>query len=111
MYMQLEQLDGDTLMISVTPADVGKPTSKLEKTKVREGSCYWEKPLYETVKFSQDAKTGKFLEKIYHFVVAKVNIALNLCLLYISPNEVNLFHGFLTFCRILQDLVALERFR
>ncbi|XP_076930681.1 uncharacterized protein LOC143595583 [Bidens hawaiensis] len=68
---QLSQLGGDALTISVIPADVGKPTSRLEKVKVRDGSCYWEKPLYETVKFSQDPKTRKFHEKIYHLIVAK----------------------------------------
>ncbi|KAI3691777.1 hypothetical protein L6452_31579 [Arctium lappa] len=68
---QLTELGGDALMISVVPADVGKPTSRLEKAKVQDGSCYWEKPLYETVKFSQDQKTRKFYEKIYYFVVAK----------------------------------------
>lgn len=72
MCMQLPQLGGDALMLSMIPADIGKPTLKLEKVKVRDGSCYWEKPLYETVKFSQDPKTGKFHEKIYHFIVAKV---------------------------------------
>ena len=74
VYMQLAQLGGDALTISVVPADVGKPTSRLEKSKVQDGSCYWEKPLFETVKFSQDQKTGKFYEKIYYFVVAKVQI-------------------------------------
>ncbi|KAI3804314.1 hypothetical protein L1987_25762 [Smallanthus sonchifolius] len=68
---QLPQLGGDALMISMIPADVGKPTVRLEKVKVRDGSCYWEKALYETVKYSQDPKTGKFHEKIYHFIVAK----------------------------------------
>ncbi|KAM0069898.1 putative NT-type C2 domain-containing protein [Helianthus debilis subsp. tardiflorus] len=71
MYMQMALLGGDDLMISLVPADVGKPTSRLEKAKVEDGSCYWEKPLYETVKFSQDPKTGKFHEKIYHFIVTK----------------------------------------
>ncbi|KAI3681945.1 hypothetical protein L2E82_50254 [Cichorium intybus] len=68
---QLTQLEGDALMISVVPADVGKPTSRLEKSKVQDGNCYWEKPLYETVKFSQDQRTGKIHEKIYYFIVAK----------------------------------------
>ncbi|XP_076931598.1 uncharacterized protein LOC143596801 [Bidens hawaiensis] len=68
---QLALLGGDDLIISVVPADVGKPASRLEKAKVQNGSCYWEKPLYETVKLTQDPKTGKFHEKIYHFVVTK----------------------------------------
>ncbi|PWA52022.1 EEIG1/EHBP1 N-terminal domain-containing protein [Artemisia annua] len=68
---QLAQLGGDSLMISIIPADVGKPTSRLDKAKVQHGTCYWEKPIYETVKFSQDPKTGRINEKIYYFVVAK----------------------------------------
>ncbi|KAK1419113.1 hypothetical protein QVD17_28271 [Tagetes erecta] len=68
---QLGVLGGEDLMIYVVPADVGKPTSRSEKAKFQDGSCYWEKPLYETVKFLQDPKTGKFHEKIYYFVVAK----------------------------------------
>ncbi|KAM7494224.1 hypothetical protein LguiB_028833 [Lonicera macranthoides] len=67
---QVSQFVGDTLMISAIPADVGKPTVRLEKVTVREGSCYWEKPIYETVKLIRDPKTGKIHEKIYHFVVS-----------------------------------------
>ncbi|KAD4384702.1 hypothetical protein R6Q59_011153 [Mikania micrantha] len=67
---QLKQVAGDTLIISVIPADVGKPTTRLEKTKIKDGSCYWDKTHYETVKFVRDPKTGKFHEKIYNFVLA-----------------------------------------
>ncbi|XP_076944495.1 uncharacterized protein LOC143615190 [Bidens hawaiensis] len=71
MHMQLALLGGVDLILSVVPADVRKPTSRLEKAKVQNGSCYWEKPLYETVKFTQDPKTGKLHDKIYDFVVTK----------------------------------------
>lgn len=57
-------------MIYVVPADVGKPTAKLDKVKVRDGGCYWEKPVYETIKFTQEPKTGKINERIYHFILA-----------------------------------------
>ncbi|KAI3687525.1 hypothetical protein L1987_81222 [Smallanthus sonchifolius] len=67
---QLKQVTGDALIISVIPADSGKPTTRLEKAKVKDGSCYWGKPHYETVKFVHDPKNGKFHEKIYHFVIA-----------------------------------------
>lgn len=59
-------------MISVIPADVGKPTAKLEKVKINNASCYWEKPIYETVKFVQDPRTGKINERLYHFIIATV---------------------------------------
>lgn len=63
------QVAGDALMISVVPADVGKPTLKLEKATVRDGSCYWEKAVLETVKFIQEPKTGNIHEKIYYFIL------------------------------------------
>ncbi|XP_047322144.1 myosin-2-like [Impatiens glandulifera] len=61
----------DPLTLSGIPEDVGKPTMTLEKGLVRDGSCYWENPIYETVKFTQDQKTGKINEKIYRFVISK----------------------------------------
>ncbi|XP_076912684.1 uncharacterized protein LOC143571050 [Bidens hawaiensis] len=67
---QLAPNVGDALTIAVIPSDTGKPTARLEKTKVKDGSCYWEKPHSETVKFTRDQKTGKVNEKIYRFVVA-----------------------------------------
>ncbi|EPS69111.1 hypothetical protein M569_05650, partial [Genlisea aurea] len=63
-------LFGDNpLTISLVPADAGKPTSKSDAAAVREGSCLWENPVYESVKFNRDPKSGKIHEKIYYFVV------------------------------------------
>eukprot|EP00257_Ricinus_communis_P013815 XP_015571342.1 intracellular protein transport protein USO1 [Ricinus communis] len=67
---QVSQLNADTLVISVIPGDIGKPTARLDKGIIRDGSCRWEYPIYETVKFTQDIKTGKFNERIYHFIVS-----------------------------------------
>ncbi|XP_059642826.1 uncharacterized protein LOC132284715 isoform X2 [Cornus florida] len=67
---QVPQLRGDALIINVVPADVGKPTARLEKAVVQDGSCYWESPVYETVKFVREPKTGKIHERIYYFVVS-----------------------------------------
>ncbi|BAT88642.1 hypothetical protein VIGAN_05218700 [Vigna angularis var. angularis] len=50
--------------------DIGKPTTKLEKAAVRDGTCIWDNPVYETVKFVQESKTGKISDRIYHFVVS-----------------------------------------
>ncbi|XP_047947015.1 myosin-11-like [Salvia hispanica] len=66
---KVPQIGGDALMISVVPADVGKPTVKSDKASVRDGSCFWENPVYETVKFNREPKTGKIQERIYYFVV------------------------------------------
>ncbi|KAI6702139.1 hypothetical protein NL676_011275 [Syzygium grande] len=67
---QVTQLNVDALMVSVVPGDVGKPTVKLEKATIREGRCQWANPVYETVKFARDPKTGKINERIYHFIVS-----------------------------------------
>ncbi|KAL0408261.1 UNVERIFIED_CONTAM: hypothetical protein Sradi_1760500 [Sesamum radiatum] len=66
---QVTQIGGDGLMISVVPADTGRPTVKSDKAAVRNGSCLWENPVYETVKLNQDPKSGKIHERIYYFVV------------------------------------------
>ncbi|KGN50119.1 myosin-3 isoform X2 [Cucumis sativus] len=60
----------DALTLSVVPGDVGKPTARLDKVTVRDGSCKWETPVYETVKFARDTKSGKINEKIYYFLVS-----------------------------------------
>ncbi|XP_054825656.1 uncharacterized protein LOC129323114 [Prosopis cineraria] len=67
---QVLQSGVDALAISLIPVDVGKPTARLENATVRDGICRWETPVYETVKFIQEPKTGKINDKIYHFVVS-----------------------------------------
>ncbi|PIN05076.1 hypothetical protein CDL12_22386 [Handroanthus impetiginosus] len=66
---KVSQFGEDALMISVVPADAGKPTVKSDKATVRDGSCFWENPVYETVKFNREPKSGKIQERIYYFVV------------------------------------------
>ncbi|GAB4826367.1 hypothetical protein Ancab_009232 [Ancistrocladus abbreviatus] len=61
---------GSRLMISVIPADVGQPTVRLGKAVVEDGACTWENPIYETVKFIRETKTGRLQDKIYHFILA-----------------------------------------
>lgn len=59
-------------MISLVPEDVGKPTVKLEKVPVQDGTCTWENPVYESMKLIREPKTGKINEKLYHFIVSTV---------------------------------------
>lgn len=59
-------------MISLVPADVGKPTVRLRKAPIVEGTCSWENPIYETVKLTKETKTGIYKEKIYYFDVSTV---------------------------------------
>ncbi|RDX88436.1 hypothetical protein CR513_29964, partial [Mucuna pruriens] len=67
---QMVQSGVDALVLSVVPGDIGKVTTRLEKAAVRGGVCRWENAVYETVKFVQEPKTGKFSERVYHFVVS-----------------------------------------
>ncbi|XP_011022728.1 PREDICTED: myosin-11 [Populus euphratica] len=67
---QLPQLNVNALVLSVVPGDAGKPTVSLEKGILRQGSCRWDYPVHETVKYIRDVKTGKINERIYHFVVS-----------------------------------------
>lgn len=70
------------LMISLVPDDVGKPTVKLPKTKVQDGTCTWENPVYESMKLVEESKSGKLKEKIYHFIVSTVRKKIQLQCLY-----------------------------
>lgn len=72
MQFQVFQSGMDALVLSIVPGDIGKPTMRLEKAAVRDGICRWENPVYETVKFIQDPKTGKISDKMYQFLVATV---------------------------------------
>ncbi|PON86432.1 EEIG1/EHBP1 N-terminal domain containing protein [Trema orientale] len=67
---QVRQSGVDALMVSVIPGDLGKPSVKLDKATILDGSCRWENPVYETVKFSREPRTGKISEKIYRFSVS-----------------------------------------
>ncbi|XP_017440438.2 uncharacterized protein LOC108346027 isoform X2 [Vigna angularis] len=67
---QVPKMKKPALKVALVPDNVGKPTVKLEKVAVQDGTCSWENPIFESVKFVRDAKSGKLQEKIYHFVVS-----------------------------------------
>lgn len=91
----------NALMVSLVPDDVGKPTVKLEKTAVQDGTCLWENPIFESVKLVRDSKSGILHEKIYHFIVATVRTcSCNFILLYTQVKDM-LVGKFKTFLWIL----------
>lgn len=112
---QVPKLKKPALMLSLVPDDVGKPTVKLGKAAVQDGTCIWENPVYESVKLIEESKTGKLKEKIYHFIVSTVwkNILFweffffSLCL-FVSGLlwYVLILMGY---CRAHQKLVILEK--
>ncbi|KAK4748601.1 hypothetical protein SAY87_015187 [Trapa incisa] len=67
---QVPQLWADALMVSIVPGDSGKATVRLKKAVIRDGSCKWDSPVFETVKFTRDPKTGKVHERPYHFILS-----------------------------------------
>lgn len=64
-------------MVSLIPADVGKPTVKSDKAMVQNETCRWENPVYETVKFNREPRTGKISERIYYVHVSNVCFIVN----------------------------------
>ncbi|GFP82215.1 hypothetical protein PHJA_000364700 [Phtheirospermum japonicum] len=67
---QVPQLKAKSLMISLVPVGVGKPTVRLPKSPIIEGTCTWESPVYETLKLVQETKTGQIREKFYYVIVS-----------------------------------------
>ncbi|KAL5994439.1 hypothetical protein ACLOJK_024489 [Asimina triloba] len=70
---QVPQVGYESLMVSLIPEETGKPTVKSGKAAIQDGICRWEDPIYETVRFSREPKTGKISEKIYQFLVSTGN--------------------------------------
>lgn len=71
---QIQQTGWDKLFISFIPAGSGKAIGKTTKANVRNGTCKWADPIYETTRLLQDIKTKQYDEKLYKFVVAMVVI-------------------------------------
>jgi len=73
MYLVVPQVPGtgwDAMMVSLVPVDVGKPSLRSEKTAIVDGASHWLNPIYETVKLTQDQKSGKISDKVYQFIVS-----------------------------------------
>ncbi|RVW56078.1 hypothetical protein CK203_112813 [Vitis vinifera] len=68
--VQIPPTGWDKLFISFIPADSGKATAKTTKANVRNGTCKWADPIYETTRLLQDAKTKQYDEKLYKIIVA-----------------------------------------
>ncbi|XP_047340825.1 interaptin-like [Impatiens glandulifera] len=66
----IPQTGWDKLFISFFPAESVKLTAKTTKAIVRNGTCKWADPIYETTRLLQDSKTKEFDDKLYKFVVA-----------------------------------------
>ncbi|KAL1216270.1 hypothetical protein V5N11_016889 [Cardamine amara subsp. amara] len=64
------QAGWDKLFISFIPADSVKATAKTTKALVRNGTCKWGDPIYETTRLLQDTRTKQYDEKLYKIVVA-----------------------------------------
>lgn len=105
----MPHLKKPALTISLLPEDVGKPTFKLEKAAVQDGTCSWEKPIYVTVKLIRQAKTGKLNEKIYHFIVSSVRILTFQAFLFQGLAGLLVLANSTISCRDLQNQVILEK--
>ncbi|KAL1540528.1 cingulin-like isoform X1 [Salvia divinorum] len=66
----IPQTGWEKLFITFIPADTGKPTAKTTKANVRNGSCKWGDPIYETTRLLQDSKSRQYDEKLYKLVVS-----------------------------------------
>lgn len=64
------QAGWDKLFISFIPSDSAKVTAKTTKANVRNGTCKWADPIYETTRLLLDSRSKIYDEKLYKFVVA-----------------------------------------
>ncbi|OAY71397.1 intracellular protein transport protein USO1 [Ananas comosus] len=66
----IPQTGWDKLLVSFIPHETGKPIAKTNKANVRNGSCKWSDPIYETTRLLLDTRTKQYDEKLYKLVVA-----------------------------------------
>ncbi|KAJ0967201.1 hypothetical protein J5N97_024118 [Dioscorea zingiberensis] len=67
---QVPLVGWETMVVTLVPQDVGKPTVRSDKAEVVNGECQWVRPISETARLVQDPKSGKFSEKVYQFLVS-----------------------------------------
>lgn len=125
LVLQIPQSGWDKLFISFIPADSGKTIAKTTKAAVRNGTCKWGDPIYETTRLLQDVKSKQFDEKLYKLVVAMVEFCFllastllyfKLVFLYYLSGLIFLFDAFNSFLiesdntlRVLHGLVSWAR--
>lgn len=64
---QVPEMGWESMMVVVTPQDVGRPTARTERAEVADGACRWGAPIFEATKLpSGKAAAG---DKIYQFLV------------------------------------------
>ncbi|XP_024969082.1 WEB family protein At4g27595, chloroplastic [Cynara cardunculus var. scolymus] len=65
----IPQSGWEKLFISFIPTETGKTTAKTSKANVRNGSCKWADPIYETTRLLLDSKSKQYDDKLYRLVV------------------------------------------
>ncbi|CAM0956549.1 unnamed protein product [Alopecurus aequalis] len=60
---KVPELGWESMMVVVTPQDIGRPTARTERAEVADGACRWDAPIFEATKLP----SGK--DKIYQFLV------------------------------------------
>ncbi|KAK2999473.1 hypothetical protein RJ639_023412 [Escallonia herrerae] len=66
----IPQAGWEKLFITFIPTESGKPTAKTTKANVRNGTCKWGDPIYETTRLLQDSRSKQYDEKLYKLVVS-----------------------------------------
>ncbi|CAI9301802.1 unnamed protein product [Lactuca saligna] len=66
---QIPQSGWEKLFISFIPTETGKVIAKTSKANVKNGSCKWADPIYETTRLLIDSKSKQYDDKLYKLVV------------------------------------------
>lgn len=62
----------EELVLSIVNNESGKPELRSEKATVTDGVCKWKNPVFESVTFNKELRSGKISQKIYHFDISTV---------------------------------------
>ncbi|XP_076892315.1 uncharacterized protein LOC143544016 [Bidens hawaiensis] len=59
----------DKLFVCFIPTESGKITAKTSKANVRNGTCKWADPIYETTRLLVDSRNKRYDDKLYNLIV------------------------------------------
>ena len=73
MY-QIPQSGWEKLFVCFVPTESGKITAKTSKANVRNGTCKWADPIYETTRLLVDSRNKRYDDKFYKLIVGMVSV-------------------------------------
>lgn len=72
-FYQIPQNGWEKLFVCFVPTESGKIIAKTSKANVKNGTCKWADPIYETTRLVIDSRNKRYDDKLYNLIVGMVS--------------------------------------